>query len=233
MHNGASGGGSTTTTTKAGTTTTKATTTTTKATTTTTTTTSSPTSAAGCPVNGAACTTAYGCAGTNYAQCSNGKWVVQACPSGLICQQAANGGSVYCDYASGHTQICPAGNSAVALHASAQGIPATKSTAAQVAFSVGAASPDGTTFNALFNVRAKGSKPIGANWTLTFTLPSNEIVSTSSVGTVSQSGQTVTIKANRKKVPAQSEAVVVDIKGQKSATGVFVGVDPSTIKFSY
>ncbi|KAG2180113.1 hypothetical protein INT43_003901 [Umbelopsis isabellina] len=231
LHNGASGG-VTTTTTKAGTTTTKATTTTTKATTTTTAS-STPTSSAGCPVNGASCTTAYGCAGTSYAQCSNGKWVVQPCPSGLICQMTANGGSVYCDYAAGNTQICPATNSAVALFASHEGIPATKSKAAQVAFSVDSASPDGTTFNALFNVRAKGTKPIGANWTLTFTLPGNETVSTSSVGTVSQSGQSVTIKANRKKVPAKSEAVVVDIKGQKSATGVFVGVDPSTIKFTY
>jgi hypothetical protein len=146
----------------------------------------------------------------------------------------ANGGSVYCDYASGNTQICPSTNSAVqVLAATNPGIPSTKSKSAQVAFSVNSASADGTTFTALFNVRAKGSKPIGANWKLTFTMPGNETVSTSSVGTVSQSGKTVTIKANRKKVPAQSEAVVVDIKGQKSAADVFVGVDPSTINFSY
>ncbi|CAM0139748.1 Chitinase 2 [Umbelopsis sp. WA50703] len=228
LHNGASGGS--TTTVSKGTTTTKATT----QTTTTTSASSTATSSGSCPVNGAPCTTAYGCAGTSYAQCSNGAWVVQPCPSGLICQMTANGGSVYCDYASGNTQICPSTNSAVqVLAATNPGIPSTKSKSAQVAFSVNSASADGTTFTALFNVRAKGSKPIGANWKLTFTMPGNETVSTSSVGTVSQSGKTVTIKANRKKVPAQSEAVVVDIKGQKSAADVFVGVDPSTINFSY
>jgi hypothetical protein len=146
----------------------------------------------------------------------------------------STGSSVYCDYASGHTQICPSGGAA-SLFASSNNhaIPATKSKNAIVSFSVGAAGTDATTFNALFNVRAQGSKPIGANWTLTFTVAKGETVSTSSVGTVSQSGTTVTIKANRKKVPSQSEAVVVDIKGKKSATGIFVGVDPSTINFVY
>ncbi|KAG2184269.1 hypothetical protein INT44_009284 [Umbelopsis vinacea] len=235
LHSGSTGGSTTTTTkTTTTTTTTKATGTgTTKTTTTTTTTASaSPTSSGSCPVNGAACTTAYGCAGTSYAQCANGKWVVQACPAGLICQMAANGGSVYCDYAAGHTQICPAGGNAATLFASA-GTPDTLSKAATVSFSVGAAGTDATTFSALFNVHAKGSKPIGNNWTLTFTVPKGQTISSSNVGTVSQSGTTVTIKANRKKVPVQSESIVVSISGKKSATAVYVGVDPSTINFKY
>ncbi|KAH8548638.1 chitinase 1 [Umbelopsis sp. PMI_123] len=232
LHSGSTGGGTTTTTT-----TTKATTTTTGTKTTTTTTTSATATSTGtCPVNGAACSTSYGCAGTQYAQCANGVWVLQSCPSGLICQMDSTGGSVYCDYASGHTEICAPTSNAAALFASNQSnesIPATASKAAIVSFSVGAAGSDATTFEALFNVHAKGSKPIGNNWTLTFTMPKGQTVSTSNVGTVSQKGTVVTIKANRKKVPSQSESIVVGIKGKKSASGVFVGVDPSTINFKY
>jgi hypothetical protein len=112
-------------------------------------------------------------------------------------------------------------------------VPATKSQNAQVAFVVSDASADATTFSGIFNVRSTSTKAIGNAWTLTFTVASGETVGSSSVGTVSQSGNTVTIKANRKKVAAQSEAVLVDIKGSKAGDKVFVGIDPSTINFSF
>ncbi|KAG2171822.1 hypothetical protein INT43_008202 [Umbelopsis isabellina] len=234
VHSGDNCGSSTTTTQKT-TSATKTTTTTKKATTTTTKTTSSatPTGTGSCPVNGGSCTQAYACSGTQYAQCVNGKWLFQACPSGLICQLSGNGASAYCDYASGHTAICGSANSVNALAAKPVAVPATKSQNAQVAFVVDEANADATTFSGLFNVRSTSTKAIGNSWTLTFTVASGETVGSSTVGTVSQSGNTVTIKANRKKVAAQSESVLVDIKGSKAGNKVFVGVDPSTINFSF
>ncbi|CAM0136990.1 Chitinase 2 [Umbelopsis sp. WA50703] len=233
VHSGDNCGTSTSTTTKASTSATKATTTTKTTTKTTTTSSATATSTGSCPVSGAACTQAYACSGTQYAQCVNGKWLFQPCPSGLICQLSGNGASAYCDYASGHTEICASANSVKALSVQSVAVPATKSQNAQVAFVVSDASADATTFSGIFNVRSTSTKAIGNAWTLTFTIASGETVGSSSVGTVSQSGNTVTIKANRKKVAAQSEAVLVDIKGSKAGDKVFVGIDPSTINFSF
>lgn len=184
-------------------------------------------------MSGAACTSAYGCAGTQFAQCDNGKWILQNCPSGLICQLSGNGASAYCDYASGHTQICPQGSAKTLNAGNVDAVPKTKSQNAQVAFVVNQASADSTSFAGLFNVRSTASKPIGASWTLTFTVANGQKVGSSSVGKVTQTGNTVTIKSSRKKVASQSEAVLIDIKGSKPGNKVFVGVDPTTINFVY
>jgi len=145
----------------------------------------------------------------------------------------SDGSSVYCDYASGHTQVCPQGSANVLNAVTSVGVPKTKSQNAQVAFVVADASADSTTFSGLFNVRSTASKAIGASWTLTFNVTSGQTVGSSSVGKVTQSGNTVTIKSSRKKVAPQSEAVIVDIKGTKPGSKVFVGVDPSTINFVF
>lgn len=112
-------------------------------------------------------------------------------------------------------------------------VPKTKSQNAQVAFVVADAAAAGTEFTGVFNVRASVSKPIGASWTLTFNVAAGQTVGSSSLGKVTQSGATVTIKSNRKKVAPQSEAVLVDIKGSKAGGDVFIGIDPSTINFVY
>jgi hypothetical protein len=132
-----------------------------------------------------------------------------------------------------HTQICPQGTAKTLNAVSGEGIPKTKSQNAQVAFVVNEASSDSTEFSGLFNVRSTASKPIGGSWTLTFTVADGQTVGSSSLGKVTQSGNTVTIKSSRKKVAAQSEAVLVDIKGSKPGNKVFVGVDPTTINFVY
>jgi hypothetical protein len=118
----------------------------------------------------------------------------------------------------------------LAANASNAGIPKTKSANAQVSYFVDSAKNN--QFQASFNVRAQGDKPISNSWTLTFTIPEGQTAQKSSVGKVTQSGNTVTIKANRKKIPSISEAVVIDVIGSHNGT-VFQGVDPSSINFSW
>lgn len=192
----------------------------------------SPTSTS-CPTAGGACTSGYACAGSQVAVCDNGKWVLQACASGLVCSASADGTSAYCNYSNGSTQTCDATSSTVkslAANSSNAGIPKTKSANAQVSYFVDSAKNN--QFQASFNVRAQGDKPISNSWTLTFTIPEGQTAQKSSVGKVTQSGNTVTIKANRKKIPSISEAVVIDVVGSHNGT-VFQGVDPSTINFSW
>ncbi|KAJ1953258.1 Chitinase 2, partial [Linderina pennispora] len=60
----------------------------------------SPTIGSDCPVNGAPCTgTQQGCAGSNYAMCDNGRWVVRACVAGTYCY--LNSGVAMCDWSNG------------------------------------------------------------------------------------------------------------------------------------
>ncbi|KAF4215288.1 hypothetical protein CNMCM8980_010366 [Aspergillus fumigatiaffinis] len=96
---------STTTSTSAPTTTTSSTTSVpttltsvTKTTTSTSSTTSSSTAPTGsCPTAGARCSAGgTACNGASFGLCDNGAWVMQRCPTGLVCIQG--GGGVYCGY---------------------------------------------------------------------------------------------------------------------------------------
>lgn len=235
LHNGQSSGGgsSSSSSSSAPTSTTKSSGSSTTATTTSSSASATATGSTSCPTAGGSCTSGYACAGNQVAVCDNGKWVLQACASGLVCSASADGSSVYCNYGSGSSQTCSATSSkakTLAATSSNQGIPKTKSANAQVSYFVDSAKNN--QFQASFNVRAKGSKPISNSWTLTFNVPEGQTVQKSTVGKVTQSGNTVTVKANRKKIPSVSEAVVVDIVGTHNGT-VFQGVDPSTINFSW
>jgi chitinase len=186
-----------------------------------------------CPVSGGSCTDgAISCSGNSVAICDHGKWVLQACSNSLVCASSTDGSSVYCNYASAaHSQSCSPQSKFVAVAANAtNGIPKTKSPNAQVSYFVN--NLKNNQFQASFNVRAMGASPISNSWTLSFNAPQGQTVQKSSVGTVSQSGTTVTVKANRKKVPTNSEAVLVDIVGSHNNT-MFEGVDPQSIKFTW
>ncbi|KAF7587656.1 hypothetical protein BBP40_006886 [Aspergillus hancockii] len=91
---------STTSTTPGPTTTPTSTTSRTTSTTTTptTTTTGATPTATTCPAAGKACSTggAFGCNGSQFGICDNGKWVMQQCPAGLVCVKS--GTSAYCDF---------------------------------------------------------------------------------------------------------------------------------------
>ncbi|KAG2184468.1 hypothetical protein INT43_000377 [Umbelopsis isabellina] len=199
-----------------------------------------------CPTAGGSCTSGYACAGSSVAICDNGKWVLTACPSSLVCTASADGSSAYCNYNTGAASTCAVSNAKKLVAGSAKvhslsvtsssspktasAIPKTKSTDAQVSYFVDTSK--NTQFQASFNVRNKANKPISNKWTLTFTAPDGQQVQKSSVGKVSQKGNQVTITANRKKVPAIMEAIVVDVSGSHNGT-VFQAVDPNTIDFSW
>ncbi|KAH8554469.1 glycoside hydrolase superfamily [Umbelopsis sp. PMI_123] len=192
---------------------------------------SSTPSSTSCPVSGGSCSQgAVSCSGSSVAICDQGKWSVQACASGLVCASSTDGSSVYCNYNNGNAQTCDAQSNVKTLATKSVAIPQTKSPNAQVSYFVNSA--NNNQFQASFNVRAKGAKPINNAWTLTFDVQQGQTVQKSTVGAVSQSGNSVTIKANRKKVPLTSEAVVIDIVGSHNGT-VFQGVDPQSIKFSW
>ncbi|KAI8577385.1 hypothetical protein K450DRAFT_177900 [Umbelopsis ramanniana AG] len=155
----------------------------------------------------------------------------KSCPvSGGSCTDGAiscAGNSVaICDHGKWVLQTCP--NSLVC--ASSTDGSATQSPNAQVSYFIN--NVKNNQFQASFNIRASGTSPISNSWTLTFNAPQGQTVQKSSLGTVSQSGSTVTIKANRKKVPTNSEAVLVDIVGSHNST-MFEGVDPKSIKFTW
>lgn len=185
-----------------------------------------------CPVSGGSCTDgAISCSGNAVAICDHGKWVLQTCPNSLVCASSTDGSAVYCNFAGPQSHNCGPQSKFVAVAANTTtSIPKTSSPNAQVSYFVN--SVKNNQFQASFNVRAAGTNPISNSWTLTFTAPKGQTVQKSTVGTVSQSGNTVTVKANRKKVPANSEAVLVDIFGSHNGT-MFEGVDPKTIKFTW
>ncbi|KAI9280847.1 glycoside hydrolase superfamily [Umbelopsis sp. AD052] len=192
----------------------------------------SPTSKT-CPVSGGSCTTgALACSGNSVAICDHEKWVLQSCPNSLVCASSTDGSAVYCNYGSAvQSQSCGTQSKFVGVAAnSTNGIPKTQSPNAQVSYFIN--NVKNNQFQASFNVRAAGASPISNSWTLTFNAPQGQTVQKSSLGTVSQSGNTVTIKANRKKVPANSEAVLIDIVGSHNST-MFEGVDPKSIKFTW
>ena len=51
-----------------------------------------------CPIDGESCPTsgAFSCNGSQFGICDNGRWVMQQCPTGLVCAQSDS--SVYCDF---------------------------------------------------------------------------------------------------------------------------------------
>jgi chitinase len=75
-------------------------------TTTSSTTTSSVSPSSTCLVSGGSCSSdgEYACSGSSFGICSNGAWVIEACPSGDVCVQ--DGSSLYCAASGSATPVC-------------------------------------------------------------------------------------------------------------------------------
>ncbi|SAM03670.1 hypothetical protein [Absidia glauca] len=226
------GGGSTPppTTTKA-----PGTTTTSKPTTTTTTGTSpSPTSGGGkCVKTGDSCPTnnQYICSGNSFAACSNGQWVVQACPSSLTCFTTTDGSSIYCAQpasgSSGNTCASNSGSLTPSSESSKKAPKPYKNNRVQAQLSV--VSTTDSTWEAVINARRTDLKPFGSKVVVGFSLGPQMSLTEAQNGKVTQSGSKVTMQIQNPH--KKSMDLVFKIKGTIDNDGVFVAPSGSGMTF--
>ncbi|KAJ1805396.1 Chitinase 2, partial [Coemansia sp. RSA 2598] len=241
------GGGGTTTTTSSTTSITSSTTTTKPTSTvvyyTTTSTSSQPTTTSSpstCPVNGAKCTgSQQGCNGQQFAICNGGSWWVSSCAPGTYCY--LNGGMATCDWANGRpTNGCAiSGSASISKRQNLVAVnritkpnlrpkptKAKSKTPTRIEFVVSELTNN--QFTTVIKIQTD-KDPFTGNWSISFTLPSGQKVESTSRGSVSTDGNTVTIKSDVSHESAKNMAAFFKISG--TFTGDYVLPDTSTASF--
>ncbi|KAJ2725423.1 Chitinase 2 [Coemansia sp. Benny D115] len=205
--------------------------------TTTTTTTTSPST---CPVSGAKCTgTQQGCNGQSFAICNNGSWYVAPCAPGTYCY--LSGTTATCDWSNGRpTNGCAiSGASTLTKRQNLAAVSritkpnlrpkpakAKSSVPTRVEFVVGELTDN--KYSTVIKIQTD-KDAFSGNWSISFDLPSGQSVESSSRGSVSTSGNTVTIKSDAAHESAKNMAAIFKITGAFS--GDYVLPDTASAKF--
>ncbi|KAJ2377470.1 Chitinase 2 [Coemansia sp. RSA 2607] len=211
--------------------------TTTLSTTTQPTTTSTPST---CPVNGGKCSGyQQGCSGQNFAICNNGSWWVAPCAPGTYCY--LSGSTATCDWSNGRpTDGCAvSGGSgfnkrqnlvAVSKITKPSLRPKPVSAKSNVPTRVEFVVSDLTDNKFTTVIKIQTNKDaFSGNWSISFTLPDGQTVDSSSRGSASTSGNTVTIKSNVSQESAKNMAAIFKVSG--SYKGDYVLPDTSSAFF--
>ncbi|CAO3594147.1 unnamed protein product [Absidia cylindrospora] len=178
-----------------------------------------------CPTNNANI-----CAGNSFGACDNGKWVVQACPSGLTCFSTTDGTSIYCAQpnsgASSSRDTCNAKSGSETL-ASQKAPKPYKNNRVQAQLSVTSATSN--SWSAVINARRTDLKPFGSRVVVALNLsPSMKLTSVEN-GKIKKSGNKVTMQI--KNPHKKSMDLVFTIKGSIAKDGVFVAPSASSMTF--
>ncbi|KAJ2703196.1 Chitinase 2 [Coemansia sp. IMI 203386] len=240
---GGGGGTTTTTTTTSKTSTTSTTPTSTVVEYTTTSTTSQPTTTSSpstCPVNGGKCSgNQQGCSGQKFAICNGGSWWVSSCAPGTYCY--LNGNMATCDWANGRpTDGCSVSGSMsfskrqdlIAVNKitkpSLRPKPANakSKTSTRVEFVVSELANN--QFSTVIKIQTN-KDAFSGNWSISFTLPSGQKIESTSRGSASTNGNTVTIKSDISREESKNMAAIFKISG--TYTGEYVLPDTNTASF--
>ncbi|CAO3587987.1 unnamed protein product [Absidia cylindrospora] len=195
--------------------------------------TASPTSGGStCVKNGDSCPTnnQYTCSGNSFAACSNGKWVVQGCPSGLTCFTTTDGSSIYCAQpASGGANTCAVSSGGIVpASASSKKAPKPyKNNRVQAQLSVVSTTDD--EWSAVINARRTDLKPFGSQVVVGFALGPHMSLTEAQNGKITQSGSKVTMQI--KNPHKKSMDLVFTIKGSIAEGGIFVAPSTSGMTF--
>ena len=194
----------------------------------------SPTATSGtCVTQGQTCSTSgkYVCTANGaYAICDHGAWGVTNCPSGTVCIPTADGASIYCGYASGSGNSCPALSARALTFATLNkgGAIPKPYKVSQVAAQLSVVTSSATDFEALINAHRTVATPFTKQVTITFTAPANVKINSVTDGTVRQVGTSVRIQYNNPK--NESMALVTKFSGSITS-GVFVAPNPASLRF--
>ncbi|KAI9305999.1 glycoside hydrolase superfamily [Cunninghamella echinulata] len=176
-----------------------------------------------CIKEGDACTSAnkHACAGSSFAICDNGKWVVQPCSTGTVCFATTDGSSIYCAQSDGTPKdTCSTKSSNLAPKPY-------KNNKAQAQLSV--IKNENEEWSALINARRTDIKPFGSQVVVSFTLPKNMRVNRAQNGKVVQKGNKVTIQV--KNPHKKSMDLVFAIDGTIEKDSIFVAPSAGSMSF--